>query len=153
MQPSRDCTDIIKRFEGLRLKPYVCPAGVLTIGYGHTKTVKPGQAAITEEDAEDLLFDDVLEFANGVLRLVKVPVSQSQYDAMVSLAFNIGLGALGGSTLLRKVNAKDFSGAAEEFLRWNRGGGKVLPGLVKRRQAERALFLKPAPAAGTNKTE
>jgi lysozyme len=140
MEPSPNCTAIVKRFEGLRLNAYVCPAGKLTIGWGHTKTVKPGQV-ITEEEAEDLLFDDVTEFAVGVQKLVKVPVTQSQYDAMVSLAFNIGLGAFGGSTLLRKVNSNDFAGAAEEFPRWNRGGGKVLSGLVKRRAAERALFI------------
>ena len=141
MIPSKNCTNLVKRFEGLSLKVYICPAGVLTIGYGHTEAVKPNQPDITEEDAEDLLYDDLEKFSVGVSRLVKVTLNQSQFDALTSLAFNIGIGAFRCSTLLRLLNANDFAGAAEEFPKWNRGAGKVLPGLVNRRAAERELFL------------
>lgn len=131
--------DLIKRFEGLRLKAYLCPAGVWTIGYGTTKGVKAGQR-ITEAQAEELLRADVEKFELAVIRTVKAPLTQNQLDALVSLAYNIGNKAFGNSTLLRLLNAGDYAGAAKQFDRWTRGGGKVLPGLVKRRAAERALF-------------
>jgi GH24 family phage-related lysozyme (muramidase) len=132
--------DLIKSFEGLRLKAYVCPAGKLTIGYGHTEGVAP-RDAICAIGAENLLRKDLVYFEAGVSKLLKVTVRQSQFDALVSFAFNLGLGALKRSTLLRKLNAGDDYGAADEFLRWNKSGGKVLEGLTRRRKAEREMFL------------
>lgn len=132
--------DLIKRFEGLKLTAYRCPAGVPTIGYGHTRTARMGQA-ITEATAEALLREDLAEYEQCVTRLVHAPLDQHQFDALVSFAFNIGCPRLSASTLLTKLNRLDYAGAADELLRWNRGGGKVLRGLVRRREAERALFL------------
>lgn len=131
--------DLIKQFEGLKLNAYVCPAGVLTIGYGTTAGVKPGQA-ITAARAEELLRADVAKFERGVADAVTVPLAQHQFDALVSLAYNIGLGAFRTSTLLRLLNKGEVASAAKQFDRWNRGGQKVLPGLTRRRAAERKLF-------------
>jgi len=136
--------ELVKHFEGLFLRAYLCPAKVWTIGYGHTGkthndgTVKRG-LTISEREAESLLeFDLNTKYAPDVLRLVKVPLTQDQFNALVSFHFNTG--ALGKSTLLKKLNAGDYEGAAAEFRRWTRGGGRVLPGLVRRRRAERRLF-------------
>jgi lysozyme len=142
MTVSKDCIDIIKTFEGLKLAPYVCPAGKLTIGYGHTKTVKPGQAPITKEEAEDLLYEDVDHFSKGVAKLLTAQVNQNQFDALVSLAYNIGLGAFERSTLLRMLNRGDVAGASTQFLRWRNPGSHFEAGLLRRRKAERALFDK-----------
>lgn len=131
---------IIKDFEGCKLTSYLCPAGVWTIGYGHTTNVKPGMT-ITSADAERLLRQDLIRFENAVTQLVKVSVTPNQFSALVSFAYNVGVGALKNSTLLRKLNGKNYRGAADEFLRWNKANGKVLPGLTKRRIAERDLFL------------
>lgn len=139
MHTSQKGLDLIKSFEGLRLSAYKCPAGVWTIGYGTTAGVKPGQS-ITKERAEELLRDDVKRFEDQVLRLVKVPLTQGQLDALVSFTYNLGAANLGNSTLLRLLNAGDYKGAAAQFDRWTKAGGKELPGLVKRRAAERALF-------------
>jgi lysozyme len=130
---------LIKQFEGLSLKAYLCPARVWTIGYGTTRGVKPGQV-ISEEEAEAMLRADVARFAQGVAERLQVPVTQGQFDALVSLAYNIGLSAFGKSTLLRLLNDSKYSLAAEQFPRWNKAGGKVLSGLTKRRAAERAMF-------------
>ena len=132
--------ELIKQFEGCKLKAYLCPAGVWTIGYGHTATAKQGMT-ITQAKAVELLKSDLARFEASVNAYVKVPINQNQFDALVSFSFNVGSGALKSSTLLRKLNARDYNGAAEEFKRWNKAGGKVLAGLVKRREAERALFL------------
>lgn len=132
---------LIKHFESFQAKAYLCPAGVLTIGYGSTGPhVKPGMT-ITEPEASALLLQDVARFETGVLGAVKVPLAQHQYDALVSLAYNIGLSAFRASTLLDKLNAGDPAGAVKQIARWNRGGGRVLPGLTARRAAEAALFL------------
>ena len=139
MQTSQRGIDLIKRFEGLRLSAYKCPADVWTIGYGTTAGVKEGQI-ITKERAEELLRDDVKRFEDQVLRLVKVPLTQGQLDALVSFTYNLGAANLGNSTLLRLLNAGDYKGAASQFGRWTKAGGKELPGLVKRRAAERSLF-------------
>lgn len=129
---------LIKDFEGLRLTAYKCPAGVWTIGYGHTGNVKAGDK-VTPNGADELLAQDLAMFQRGVNKAVTVPVTQGQYDALVSFAFNLGLGALQGSTLLRKLNAgEDASG---EFIKWVNAGGKRVEGLVRRREAERALFV------------
>jgi GH24 family phage-related lysozyme (muramidase) len=132
--------NLIKRFEGLRLTAYDDGVGVWTVGFGHTKGVQPGDK-ITEEQATDFLRIDVAEASDAVARLVTVALSQNQRDALISLVYNIGSGAFEGSTLLRKLNAGDHAGAADEFTRWNKGGGRVLAGLVKRRAAERELFM------------
>ena len=131
---------LIKEYEGLRLGAYLCSAGVLTIGYGHTGGVKEGDL-ITEQKAEQLLQDDLKKFENGVLRLVRVPLAQNQFDALVSFAFNLGVGNLGKSTLLKMLNDRDYKGAAGQFIRWNKAAGKELAGLTRRRLAESALFL------------
>ena len=108
-------------------------------GYGTTAGVKQGQT-ITKERADELLREDVARFEAQVLRLVKVPLTQGQFDALTSFVYNLGAGNLGNSTLLRLLNAGDYKGAAAQFDRWNKAGGKVLAGLVRRRAAERALF-------------
>lgn len=131
---------LIKEYEGLRLGAYLCSAGVLTIGYGHTGGVKEGDL-ITEQKAEQLLQDDLKKFENGVLRLVRVPLTQNQFDALVSFAFNLGVGNLGKSTLLKMLNDRDYKGAAGQFIRWNKAAGKELAGLTRRRIAESELFL------------
>ena len=139
MQISKAGLDLIKQFEGLYLQAYRCPAGVPTIGYGHTAGVAMGQT-ITQQQADDYLRRDVRQFERAVERQVSVPLTQGQFDALVSFAFNLGEGALAQSTLLRLLNAGDYAGAAAQFDRWNKAGGRVLPGLVRRRAAERALF-------------
>lgn len=140
MIPSSRCVDLVKSFEGFFDHAYQCPAGVWTIGYGTTKGVKPGDRC-THEQAEQWLADELADKAERVDELVKVAVTQNQFDALCSFSYNVGSYALEKSTLLRKLNAGDIHGAADEFPRWNKGGGKVLPGLVRRRDAERALFL------------
>lgn len=132
--------NLIKSFESLKLEAYRCPAGIWTIGYGSTRDVQPGQV-ITEQEAEALLKRDADVFQKGVASLVKVVLAPHRFDALVSLAFNIGLDAFGNSTLLKLLNAGDYDGAADQFLRWNKARGKVLPGLTRRRQAERRMFL------------
>lgn len=139
MQISNAGLDLIKQFEGLYLKAYRCPAGVPTIGYGHTAGVAMGQT-ITQQQADDYLRRDVRQFERAVARLATVPLTQGQFDALVSFAFNLGEGALARSTLLRLLNEGKYTEAALQFGRWVKGGGKELPGLVRRRAAERALF-------------
>lgn len=132
--------DLVKSFEGLKLRAYLCPAKVWTIGYGSTGPhVTPGKV-ITEAQANDLLQDDLDRFEKAVTRLVTVSLTQNQYDALVSFAFNVGISALERSTLLKRVNAKLFDQAKAEFAKWNRAGGRPLAGLTRRRAAEAALF-------------
>lgn len=144
--PSRvERIDLIKKHEGLRLKAYLpTPYDVWTIGYGHTSTAYEGMV-ITEKKAEKLLRADLKWVRDVLAKEVKVPITQEQYDALASFVFNLGGANFRNSTLLRKLNAYDYVGAADEFLRWNkqRQGGRmvVLLGLTKRRTEERALFL------------
>ena len=141
MRTSDKGKNIIKEFEELRLEAYVCPAGVLTIGYGHTgKDVVPGMI-ITEAQAEDLLARDLHDAELAVQREVVFGLAPHQFDALVSLIFNIGVGAFKKSTLLKKLNASDIVGAANEFNKWVFAGGKKLKGLQRRRDKERLLFL------------
>ncbi|MDX2211670.1 MAG: lysozyme [Oculatellaceae cyanobacterium bins.114] len=133
--------DLIKQFEGLRLEAYLCPAKVPTIGYGTTAGVKMGDR-ITAEQAEDLLRKDVEKFEKAVNSAVTVPLTDNQFSALVSFTYNLGAGALQKSTLLKLLNQGNYEAAAQEFLKWNKAAGKVLPGLTRRRQAEQALFLK-----------
>ena len=132
--------ELIKDFEGLRLNAYRDAVGVWTIGYGHTSTAYPGQR-ITTAQATALLRQDVANFEQAVTQAVRVPITENQFAALVSFTYNVGSGALNSSTLLRKLNTGDTFGAANEFLRWNRAGGRVLAGLTRRREAERSLFL------------
>ncbi len=133
--------DLIRKYEGLRLKAYICPGGKLTIGYGHTGIdVKPGMT-IDNAQADALLLKDVERFEKSVNDMVDVEMTQEMFDALVCFAFNLGAGSLKSSTLLKKLNANDKLGAAEEFLKWNKAQGKVLKGLTARRQGERTLFL------------
>ena len=133
--------ELIKKYEGCVLKAYKCPSGVWTIGYGHTAGVKSGMK-ITKAQALNYLKQDLSVFEKAVTNYVKVPLNQNQFDALVSFSFNCGTGALKTSTLLKKLNSSDYSGAANEFLKWNKSNGKVLNGLVRRRQEEKELFLK-----------
>ena len=144
--------DLIKSFEGY-LKPrpdgsceaYKCPAGVWTIGWGCTEGVRPGMVW-TKDQAEFALRRELAKFEAAVTRLVTVPINQNQYDALVSFAYNCGEGALARSTILKRLNAGDVPGAAAAFGMWTKGGRRVLPGLVKRRQREADLFLSDMPA-------
>ncbi|MFI8415488.1 lysozyme [Serratia sp. NPDC078593] len=134
-------TDLIKKFEGLRLHAYQCSANVWTIGYGHTQGVRPGDIIIQEE-ADKFLQLDIVESEHAVNQRVSVPLTQNQFDALVSFVFNVGVGHFSKSTLLKKINADDYDGCAQEFLRWVHVGGVATAGLIKRREAEQALFLK-----------
>jgi lysozyme len=145
--------DLIKRWEGCKLKAYQDSVGVWTIGYGLTSAagivpVVKGMR-ITQEQADAYLVQALVKYESGVRRALTRQPSQPQFDAMVSLCYNIGPGAFGGSTLVRRFNDGDIQGAADAFLMWNKAGGKELRGLVNRRKAERALFLTAAPPAPT----
>jgi len=131
--------ELIRHFEGCRFDAYLCPAGVWTIGYGHTADVKEGDS-IDQEAAEAFLIEDLEKFEQAVTRLVEVPLTQQQFDALVSWTFNLGAGNLAESTLLRKLNNYQYAEVPEQMMRWVRAGGQVLEGLVKRRAAEAALF-------------
>ena len=145
MQTSDKGIALIKQFEGCKLTAYQDSVGVWTIGYGWTHPVdgKPIRAGMTikQETAERLLKTGLVSYESDVSRLVKVGLTQGQFDALVSFTYNLGARSLSTSTLLRKLKAGDYAGAADEFLRWNKAGGKVLNGLTRRREAERALFL------------
>lgn len=131
---------LIKRFEGLRLEAYLDAVGVWTIGYGHTGPDVFRGRTITEEEADALLRKDLGSAENCVRAAVSVPISQGEFDALVSFVFNLGCGALRRSTLLRLLNGGDHDGAALEFAKWNKADGKVLAGLTRRRAAEAELF-------------
>jgi lysozyme len=159
MSVSEAGIQLIKSFEGCHRSPYRCPAALWTIGYGHV--LYPDQARLKTPDRalygikdehnrtfeydeiDSILEKDLERFEAGVLRLCPAAAadSQSQFDAMVSFAFNLGLGNLQSSTLRMKYNRGEIEAAADEFLKWNKAGGKVLAGLTRRRSAERALFL------------
>lgn len=139
MNTSQKGIDLIKAFEGCRLKAYKCPAGIWTIGYGHTSGVKEGQM-ITFSMAEQFLKQDLKRFETSVNNLVTVAITQNQFDALVSFCYNLGAMALKSSTLLKKLNNGDYNGAAEEFDRWVYANGVKLQGLVRRRRAEKELF-------------
>jgi len=140
--------DLIKEFEGFRAKAYLDPVGILTIGYGTTAAagvgIKPALGmTITEAQAVGYLMAAVDKFAAQIAPKITAPINENEFGAFVSLAYNIGPGAFGKSSALRKFNAGDKQGAANSILLWNKAGSKVLPGLVRRREAERALFLRP----------
>lgn len=133
----------LKSFEGLRLIAYQCSAGIWTIGWGHTSGVKEGDK-ITAGQAEIFLTGDLVQFENALNKLIRVPVNQNQFDALICLIFNIGITAFTTSTLLKKLNAGDYKGASDQFLQWNKitinGVKKPALGLIQRRQLEKELF-------------
>ena len=144
METSAAGRALIESFEGLRLDAYLpTPNDVPTIGYGHTDGVKLGDVC-TQADADEFLSEDLRAFELAVEMCVSVELTQNQYDALVSFVFNVGAGNFKSSTLLRLLNAGNVQGAADQFLVWDRQAGIVLPGLLKRRTAERALFLTAA---------
>lgn len=154
MKISNNGLNLIKAYEGLELTAYPDPGtggAPWTIGYGHTGPEVHAGLVWTQQQAEQALASDVAQFERDVTSLVKVQINQNQFDALVSFAYNCGSDidaddiaeGLGDSTLLKKLNAGDYDGAANEFPKWNRSGGKVLSGLTKRRNAERSLFLTP----------
>lgn len=146
MKVSEQCIKMIKHHEGFRRKPYQDPIGLWTVGVGHLiedgkKLPKEWNRELSDEEVDDLLYKDLKRFEAGIERLTKVSLTQGQFDALVSFSFNVGLGNFQSSTLRSKLNREDYKGASEEFPKWRRAGGKILPGLVKRRADEKALFL------------
>ena len=142
MKISQAGIDLIKAFEGKRNKAYRCSAGVLTVGYGHTGADVKQYTTWTDEQCEEALKRDLTRFEEGVtLALGNVPVTQNEFDAFVSLSFNIGISAFGRSTVLRRHKEGDKKGAADAFLMWNKVKGAEVAGLTRRRKAERALYL------------
>lgn len=139
----KQAIELIKKYEGFSSKAYLCPANVWTIGYGTTrvngKPVTSGMTC-TEQQAEEYLKNDLQVFAKAVNRLVKVPLTENQFSALLSFTYNLGVGALEKSTLLKKLNEGSYWVAQSEFLKWIRAGGKILPGLVRRRGEEAELF-------------
>ena len=131
--------ELIQKWEGLRLKAYLCPAGVPTIGYGHTKDVKMGDV-ITEDVANTYLLDDTLVAQEAIMKLVRVPLTDNQLGALTSFVFNLGCGALASSTLLKLLNQGKYLEASAQFPRWNKANGQVLVGLSNRRADEMKLF-------------
>ncbi len=140
MRASNKCLDIIKACEGYSATPYICPAGYLTIGYGHLlkdKTVK----SVTREEAETLLRSDVVSAENAVNRLVKVRLTQNQFDALVDFVYNLGAGAFQRSTLRQVVNREEHEDVPEQLVKWCYAGGRRLQGLLHRRQLEATLYV------------
>ena len=141
MKVSQECVDMIKFFEGFESKAYLCPANVWTIGYGRAKNVKEGDT-ITEMQADRDLLEELEVFGNQVLNTVKVPLKQNELDALTSWTYNLGVGNLQSSTLLKELNSKNYNAAGQEMLRWNKAGGKVLAGLTRRRESEAKLWAR-----------
>ena len=141
MKVSQECIDLVKFFEGFESKAYLCPANVWTIGYGRTKNVKEGDT-VNEMQAERDLLEELDEFGTQVLNTVRVPLLQNQFDALTSWTYNLGVGNLQSSTLLKELNSKKYIAAGKEILRWNKAGGKVLAGLTRRRESEAKLWAR-----------
>jgi len=136
--------NLLKKFEGCKLKAYRCPANVCTIGYGHTSAagapmVNDGMT-ITQAQAEDILKRDIVKYEIAVMDLVKVKLTQNQFDVLTDFAYNAGVGNLKSSTMLKKINSGNLDMVPAELMKWTKGGGKVLPGLVRRRQAAGAWW-------------
>ena len=139
MKISQEGIALIKKFEGCELTAYQCSAGVWTIGYGHTKGIEEGME-ITQQEAEDMLVEELHEYENYINDNVTAPLSQNQFDAMVSWVYNLGPANLKASTLLKVLNAGDYDGVPTQIKRWNKAGGVTLDGLIRRREAESLLF-------------
>lgn len=141
-QITEDGLRLIRRFEGFSALPYLCPAGYLTVGYGHlVKNPQAFKQPITEDEATGMLVVDIEAAAHAVLRLISVPLTDGQFDALVSFTYNLGSGALQRSTLRRKVNRQEHDEVPAEFMKWVWAGGRKLKGLISRRSAEAALYL------------
>lgn len=156
MKVSQKCIDNIKKDEGVRQRPYQCPALLWTVGVGHVIDPQHAKVPLAQrkalpipegwdrtlsmEEVDEILRKDLARFEQGVSRLITAPLTQGQFDALVSFSFNVGLGNLQNSTLRMKVNRQEYEAAAEQFLVWTKAGGKVLPGLVKRRTHEKEMF-------------
>ena len=140
MTPSKDCIDMVKHFEGFKAVAYLCPANVWTIGYGRTKNVKEGDITSMPQATRDLE-EELIEFGEQVLSVVDVELSQNEFDALASWTYNLGVGNLQSSTLLKKLNSGDKNSVPEEMIRWNKAAGKVLAGLTRRREAEAKLWV------------
>ncbi len=139
---SEDGLRLIRRFEGFSAFPYVCPGGYLTVGYGHVvKNPDAFRQPITEDEATQILAVDIQAAEKAVLRLIAVPLTDGQFDALVSFTFNLGSGALQRSTLRRKVNRQEHTDVPAELMKWVWAGGRKRKGLVKRRAAESSLYL------------
>ncbi len=139
MNTSAEGIALIKKFEGCELEAYQCSAGVWTIGYGHTKDVEEGDT-ISKDQAEEMLVEELHEYENYVNEYVNVALSQNQFDALVSWVYNLGSSNLHASTMLKVLNSGDYEGVPAQIKRWNKAGGKVLQGLIRRREAEALLF-------------
>ena len=139
MKISKEGLSLIKKFEGCELEAYKCAAGVWTIGYGSTKGVKEGDT-ITQEEADELLLHEMEEYEGYINNMVTVDLKQNQFDALVSWVFNLGSSNLSSSTLLNRLNNKVWDDVPAQIKRWNKAGGKVLQGLIRRREAEALLF-------------
>lgn len=146
MQTSANGRKLIENFEGLRLTAYADQRGIPTVGYGHTGPDVFLSTVITQEDADAFLAVDLHHAESAINSSLTVPVNQNEFDALVSLVYNIGGGAFAKSTLLRVLNTADYLHAAEQFLVWDRTNGQVNQGLMNRRIAERTLFLTPVVA-------
>lgn len=158
MKVSKECIESIKRDEGVRLRPYRCPALLWTVGVGHVIDPNHIRVPLNERknlpipdgwdrtlsmaEVDAILAADLAIFERGVLRLCPKDLTQGRFDALVSFSFNVGLGNLQRSTIRMKHNRGDFAGAAEAFMAWTKAGGKELPGLVKRRKHEKEMYLK-----------
>lgn len=139
MKTSEEGRALIKKFEGCELEAYQCSANVWTIGYGHTQGIKEGDVC-TQEDADRMLEEDLEEFEGYVQEAVNVPLEQHEFDALVAWTYNLGPSNLRSSTMLKRLNDSKFDQVPLEMRRWNKAGGKVLDGLVRRREAESLLF-------------
>ena len=139
MNTSAEGIALIKKFEGCELKAYQCSAGVWTIGYGHTKDVEEGDT-ISKDQAEEMLVEELHEYENYVNEYVNVALSQTQFDALVSWVYNLGPANLKASTMLKVLNDGKYEDVPYQMKRWNKAGGKVLDGLVRRREAEALLY-------------
>ena len=139
METSSEGISLIQKFEGCELEAYQCSAGVWTIGYGHTKGVVEGMT-ITKEQAEQMLVDELHEYENYINEYVTVALSQNQFDALVSWVYNLGPANLKASTMLKVLNSGKYEDVPSQMKRWNKAGGKVLEGLIRRREAEACLF-------------
>jgi|TARA_R110000824_G_scaffold14288_4_gene60968 lysozyme len=139
METSEEGKALIKKFEGCELESYRCSADVSTIGYGHTKDVSDGDSC-TQEEADQMLTEDLEEFEGFVDKLVTVDLEQNQFDALVAWTFNLGPSNLKNSTMLKVLNQGEYNKVPSEMKRWNKAAGKVLDGLVRRREAESLLF-------------
>lgn len=147
MRVNQKGLELIKEFEGFRAKAYKCPAGVWTVGYGHTSAAgapKVGSLTrVTRAEAEEILRNDLQQYEDAVESAVRVELNSNQFSALVSFCYNVGAGAFRSSGVLKAVNKKQWNEVPRRLALWNKGGGRVLPGLVRRRAAEGALFVEP----------